>query len=161
MKEYISTIIYICIFSIVLELILPENKLKKYIGVLVSIIILLTLISPITTGLENKIVATISEVADNIEFTKEKTSVDFSKLENKVVLSNVKKELEKEMYTSLQKQIKNVTSIEITLNQEYEIEKIIVTAKDVSDVFSAYKITEYLSTTYNINNTLIEVVKEE
>jgi len=35
MSEYISTIIYICVFCIILELILPENKLKKYIGVLV------------------------------------------------------------------------------------------------------------------------------
>ena len=32
MKEYASTIIYICIFAIILELILPDNKLKKYVG---------------------------------------------------------------------------------------------------------------------------------
>ena len=39
MTQYVSTIIYICVFSIILELILPNNKLKKYVSVLVSLVI--------------------------------------------------------------------------------------------------------------------------
>ena len=161
MKEYISTIIYVCIFSIILELILPENKLKKYIGVLIGIIILLSLISPITYGIEDKIVATISEVTNSVEFESKNNSIDFSQLENKMVLLNVQRDLEARMFNDLNEDVCEVTSVEIKINNKYEIERIIVRAKNVNEVVSAYSITEYLSNTYNINNTLIDVIKEE
>ena len=42
MKEYISTILYVSIFSIILELILPDNKIKKYINSLIGLLIVIS-----------------------------------------------------------------------------------------------------------------------
>ena len=78
-----------------------------------------------------------------------------------MVLLNVQRDLEARMFNDLNEDVCEVTSVEIKINNKYEIERIIVRAKNVNEVVSAYSITEYLSNTYNINNTLIDVIKEE
>jgi len=167
MKEYISTIIYICIFSIILELILPDNKLKKYVNVLVAIVVILTLISPVLNFLENEdVIQTVSSAVASIksEVNIEEIEYDFEDYKNKMIFNNVKSNLEEELYTSLKKEFKNliqISGVEIELNDEYKIDKVIVTTGEFENLEMAKKIINFLQEEYNITDNIIEVAEEK
>lgn len=167
MKEYISTIIYICIFSVILELILPDNKLKKYVNVLVAIVVILTLISPVLNFLENEdVIQTVSSAVASIksEVNIEEIEYDFEDYKNKMIFNNVKSNLEEELYTSLKKEFKNliqISGVEIELNDEYKIDKVIVTTGEFENLEVAKKIINFLKEEYNITDNIIEVAEEK
>lgn len=167
MKEYISTIIYICIFSVILELILPDNKLKKYVNVLVAIVVILTLISPVLNFLENEdVIQTVSSAVASIksEVNIEEIEYDFEDYKNKMIFNNVKSKLEEELYTSLKKEFKNliqISGVEIELNDEYKIDKVIVTTGEFENLEVAKKIINFLKEEYNITDNIIEVAEEK
>ena len=72
MKEYISTIIYVAIFSIILELILPNSKLKKYITSLIGLLVVITVSTPVINFLKNEdVILAISTAIDEITISKE------------------------------------------------------------------------------------------
>ncbi len=165
MTEYISTIIYICIFSVILELILPENKLRKYVGVLVSLLIILTLISPIINLLENEqVIEVISSAIDNIQGKVQIKEYDFSNLQNKLIFSSVKEDIEDEIYTKCKEKWNtkfDVSKVKITLNDNYKIEDIDVYVNRLEEVASAADIIDYISYEYGIDASAINVIKEE
>ena len=163
MTEYISTIIYICVFCVILELILPENKLKKYIGVLVSLVIILTLISPVLNLFESEsVVATISSAVDSIKSKIEVKQYDFSNAKNRIILSSAKKNMENEIASNCkEKFVKyNVSKVRISLTEDYLIEDVDVYIKKLPEVRMAGEIIDYVSGTYNIQADLINVIKE-
>ena len=168
MSNYITTIIYICIFCIILELILPDNKFKKYIGVLISLVIILTLVSPLIDFLnEDKIVNVISNSIEDIKLnmtSSNNLSYDFSNYKDRIVLSSVKEKLENEIYTACKEKFLNdidITKVEISLNDNYEINEVNIYAKRVNGIFSAYKIINFVEEKYNIKDFLIQVIEED
>ncbi|MBR5227255.1 MAG: stage III sporulation protein AF [Clostridia bacterium] len=46
-KNYIISILYISAFAILLELFIPKNKIKKYISAMMSMLVILTIASPL------------------------------------------------------------------------------------------------------------------
>lgn len=165
MKEYISTIIYICIFSVILELILPDNKLKKYVNVLASLIVIMTLISPVVNVLNNNdVVEVISSTLDNIQDKTEVKEYNVSNIENRIIYSSVKEKLEEDIYTKCkQKWDKyfNIKKVEINLNKEYKLEEIQIYVCKISEVTSSAKLIDYISKEYEVNPRTIKVIKEE
>lgn len=166
MKEYISTIIYICIFCIILELILPNNKLKKYVGVLVSLILLLTLFKPVINVINSDaVVATISSALENIksDVNKKYKSYDFSDLKNKTILGSVKQQVEEELYNACKKEFDalNITKVNIELDNSYKIKKVVVKAKALDEIAKASNVIAYLENQYDIDGSTVEVIKEE
>ncbi len=163
MSEYISTIIYICMFCIILELILPENKLKKYIGVLVSLVIILTLISPVLNLFESEsVVATISNAVDSIKSKIEVKEYDFSNVKNKIILSSTRENMEEEIAAKCKQNFTkyNVSKVRITLTEDYLIEDIDIYVKNLPEVRVAGEIIDYVAGTYSIQADLINVIKE-
>lgn len=165
MSEYISTIIYICIFSVILELILPDNKLRKYVGVLVSLVIILTLISPIVNVLKNEdVTLAISSAISNIQSKVEVKGYDFNNLGNRLIFSTVKEELEDEIYTKCNEKFGakfEVSKVKILLNEEYKIEDIDVYVKRLEEVASAGQIIDYIASVYEIDASIVNVIKED
>ena len=51
-KQYITSIIYISIVGILIELFVPKTNLKKYISACFSLIVIFTIISPIINVLK-------------------------------------------------------------------------------------------------------------
>ena len=163
MGEYISTIIYICVFCIILELILPENKLKKYIGVLASLVIILTLISPALNLLESEsVVATISNAVDSIKSKIEVKEYDFSNVKNKIILSSTKQNIEDEIVSKCNEKFinYNISKVRITLMEDYSIDDIDIYVKNLPEVSVAGEIIDYVSGIYNIQADLINVIRE-
>lgn len=164
MSEYISTIIYICIFSIILELILPENKLKKYIGVLVSLLVILTLISPIINVLkEQNVIQVISSAIGNIQSKVEIKESKFNNLKNKFILSSVKKDLEQEIHTKCKGKLDakfGISKVKIALNEKYKLQSIDIYVKKLEEIASAKEIIEFVACEYEIEETIINVIRE-
>lgn len=164
MKEYISTIIYVCIFSVILEIILPNTKLKKYIATLVSVIVLVVIISPVIDIVKNEnVTEVISKTIENVsKSTKpyKDSSYDFSNYNDRVIFTSVKEELEEEIYNSVKGEFSNelkINSVDIKLNTKFEIDKIIVYVKNIYLLGNANSVITYLENKYNIPNNKIEV----
>ncbi len=164
MKEYISTIIYVCIFSVILELILPENKLKKYVGVLVSLVIIITLISPVIDVLKNEdVIATISSTIEDIQGKVETKKYDFNNLQNRLIFSSVKEKLEEEIYAKCKERFGlryGIKKVKITLDEEYKLENINIYVGNLPEVSLASEIIDYLSSSYEIDAGVINVIRE-
>ena len=164
MQEYISTIIYICIFSVILQLILPENKLKKYVGVLVSLIIILTLISPLVDVFNSdSVVATISSTLANIQSNIKTKEYNVKDMKSKIVLSSTRENIEQEIYTKCKERFDSkygINKVEIKLNESYNIEAIYVYVKKLPEVAWASEIIDYIANEYGINANVLNVIKE-
>lgn len=165
MQEYISIIIYICIFCIILELILPENKLKKYINVLASLIIILNLITPVINVLNSKnVIQVISSSIENIQSNIKTKEYDFNNVGNKLILSSVREELEQDISLKCKEEFENRCEIErvkIVLNKNYSLDRIDVYVNKLSEIVVAGEIIDYISIKYEITPSIINVVKEE
>lgn len=163
MKSYISTIIYICVFSIILELILPNSKLKKYIATLIGLLIIITLITPVFDFLKNNNITevisnTLNKVADNN--LEQKYKYDFSNLQNKMILNRTKESIEEDILKScIQKFDKKIKKVNIKLNDKYNIESIKVYVENIEEIYLANQIMEYITDKYNVQNEYIEVIK--
>lgn len=163
MKNYISTIIYICIFSIILELILPESKLRKYIATVIGLLIIITLVTPVFNFLKNDnvvevISSTLNKVASNN--VDKKNKYDFSNLQNKMILNRTKENIEEDILKSCtQKFDGKVKKVSIKLNDKYNIESIKVYVSDMEEIYLASQIMEYITDEYNVQNEYIEVIK--
>ncbi len=165
MSNYISTIIYICVFCIILELILPENKLKKYIGVLVSLVIILTLVSPLVNLFESEqVIATISEAVDSIKSKIEIKQYDFSNLKGRIIFSSTKENIEREIINSCTEKFSikyEIRKVKINLTEDYIIQDIDIYVKKLPEVSMAGEIIDYVSKKYNISAELINVIREK
>lgn len=164
MSEYISTIIYICVFCIILELILPENKLKKYIGVLVSMVIILTLISPVLNLFESEnVIATISGAIEGVKSKVEVKEYNFIDVKNRIILSSTRENIEEEIASKCKEKFDakyGISKVRITLTDDYLIDDIDIYVKNLPEVREAGEIIDYISGMYNIQAELINVIKE-
>lgn len=166
MKEYIATIIYICIFSIILELILPNSKLKKYIATIISLLVIITIISPVINFLKNEdVTEVISKALDNVSNIESKTyEYDFSDFQDKMVLTRTKENIEQDILDKCKSKFKEnitVTDVVVELNAKYNIEGIKVYVEKLEDVYTANKIMTYVTGEYNVGNEYIEVIQKE
>jgi len=165
MSEYISTIIYICIFSVILELILPNNKLRKYVGVLVSLLVILTLISPIISMLKNdNVTQVISSAIEDIQSKVQIQEYNFNNLQNRLIFSTVKEDLEEDIYKKLKEKHDSefgVVKVKLSIDEEYKIKAIDVYVRCLEEVASAAKIIDFISYEYEIDARIINVIKEE
>lgn len=165
MKDYISTIIYISIFSIILELILPSNKLKKYISSLMGVLVILTIASPVVNFLKNdNVILAISNAIDEISISNENvTNYDFSKQKNRIINDSVKAKLEEEIESSCKEKLDeyNIKNVSISLNEKYAVDEINIVAADIDNVEDARKIINYIIDTYNVQEQVINIIKGE
>lgn len=165
MKEYISTIIYISIFSVILELILPNNKLKKYIASLVGILVILIIASPLIDILKNdNVVLAISTAIEEISMSSgDMTHYDFTKEKNRIINNSVRNRLEQEIMSNLTNNFSEfvIKRVDILLNSDYVVEGISVTAKNITDVKDASKIINYLTEEYNVKEQVINIIRGE
>lgn len=165
MKEYISTIIYISIFSIILELILPNNKLKKYITSLIGLLVVIVISNPVINFLKNEdVILALSTAIDEISMPNEKfKSYDFSKDRNRIISGSVKEKLETTIKETCDNELSEymINKVRITLDEEYKVEEINITASNILDVEDARRIINHITETYNVQEQVINIIKGE
>ena len=142
---------------------MPNNKLKKYVGVLVSLIVLITLFKPVINLMNsNNVITTISNVLDGIRDTAniKYNTYDYSNLKDRTIFGSVKENIEKELLTSCKEKFDslNITKVEVELDDSYKLNKVKVKAKNLEYVANASEVIEYLEKEFGLEGTLIEVV---
>lgn len=165
MKEYISTIIYVAIFSIILELILPSNKLKKYITGLMGLLVVIVIASPVLNFLKDgDVILALSTAIENIGVTEDTyATYDFSKQRDKMISSSVKERLEDTIYESCVNKFPgfNVKGVNIEIDEEYKVKEINAVVKNIDTVEDARQIINHITETYNVQEQVINIVKGE
>ena len=129
-KEYITSILYISIFAVILELFLPKTKIKKYISSIISLLIILAIVSPVFNVLKEEKVeqaldSAIFALSNIASATGNSNSFDFSEYKNKIIVSRVKLSLEQEMlqvFKEKAQDVANICSVDIELDEMYKIE---------------------------------------
>lgn len=133
-KEYVTSILYIAIFGIILELFLPNSKLKKYVSTFISLVIIITIISPIFNvlkddNIEKALDNALLAISNNTSVVKGESNIDFSKYMNTTIVSRVKENLEQELYNSFSEKLEKITTVErveVNLDSNYQIEEVVV-----------------------------------
>ena len=164
MKEYITTLIYVSVFSILLELIIPETKLKKYISTIISLVILILVVTPIVNVVKaENILEVLAGKVDEINFniTNSSKEYDVNLYNNESISSSVKQRIEEDIYINCKKQEFNVVMVDVSLTDEYLITDVNIYVKDISNVDDARDIIRYVTDTYNLKKNYINIIKVE
>ena len=170
MVECISTwaknIAIAVIISTLIMMILPDNKNKKYIKVIVGIYILFCVISPVSSkviNIDDYDIGNYVKVNDETNQNKNYISTVNEEFENKMI-ENIKEELKNIGFKSDNVSIKfdkdyNLIEIKISNVKKYkEINKIEITTKDNNEKISSLeeqKIKENFSKKYSIDKNKI------
>lgn len=164
MKEYIRTLIYVSVFSIILEIILPETKLKKYISTMISLLVVLVTISPIIKFIKNEdILAVISETYNSIDINIEdgKSYGNNEMYSNEQIRLNTKRKLELDMLNKCNEKGYLVNRVEVNLTNEYLISEVNIYISNIDTVNDAKKIINYIEDIYDLKKQVINIVKGE
>ncbi len=164
MKEYITTLIYVSVFSILLELIVPENKLKKYISTIVSLVILVLVITPLINVVkEENILEVLAGKVDEMNFniTNDSREYDVDLYNNEDLTSTVKNKIEEDIYDNCKEQDFNVAMVDVGLTNEYLITDVNIYVNNLSNVDDAREIIRYVTETYNLKKNYINIIKVE
>ena len=170
MVECISTwaknIAIAVIISTLIMMILPDNKNKKYIKVIVGIYILFCVISPVSSkviNIDDYDIGNYVKVNDETNQNKNYISTVNEEFENKMI-ENIKEELKNIGFKSDNVSIKfdkdyNLIEIKISNVKKYKkINKIEITTKDNNEKISGLeeqKIKENFSKKYSIDKNKI------
>lgn len=136
-KGFVITLVTMLILISAIELISPENSMKKYIRFVLGCILIAVMISPLINFLGDGEELLVSKIDSFLSIPKEETEVSSSFEESKdtrseVVLNNIEYNLNrllKEQYNDSDFKVKIQGDIDMD-NIEYSIEKIEVGVKD-------------------------------
>lgn len=168
-KNYVTSILYIAIFAIILELFLPNTKLKKYVSAFISLLIIFTIVSPIfdilksdkiESVLDNALLA-ISNNSNTINKDKQ-GDLNFSEYMNTAIVSRVKANLEDELFTKFSKNLKDVTTVQkvdVQLDENYIIEEVVVYVSDGS-ISMAKLVLDRIISEYDIPSNMLKVINK-
>lgn len=169
-KEYVVKILYIVIFGGLLELIIPNNKLKQYIVSIISLLVIITMLSPVINVLKNetvdKTIKTAIETLSSDINSKQESEIkyDFSKYMNNIITESTKERLEQEIMENIQNDtnLNKIESVNVILNEEYVVKKIEIYVNKLNNIDKAKyisRIIEKISESYNIPKAVIAVIE--
>lgn len=166
MQEYIRTLIYVSVFSIILEVILPETNLKKYISTMIALLIVFVTISPIINLFKSEdLLETITNTYENMEFNVDINNnflnEEMSMYSNKQIKYNVKRKIELDILNRYNEKGVMVNKVEVVLNDEYLIETVNIYASDVNTVDEAKELMNDLIEEYKLEKKCINIIKGE
>lgn len=162
-KLWINSMLCIGIFVLFIKLIIPNNNLKKYIYSLIGIITIITVISPIMDLLNDDTIETsINQVINDI--SENDTSIDsaninkYQDLNNQAVKKGFIDKLSSDIKTKLENKGVTVKDIEVTLDNEYGIDKIdIKVEKYSSSCPDSSSVITFVKNEYDINSSEVKV----
>lgn len=162
-KLWINSMLCIGIFVLFIKLIIPNNNLKKYIYSLIGIITIVTVISPVMDLLnDDSIETSLNQVINNI--SENDTSIEsaninkYQDLNNQAVKKGFIDKLSSDIKTKLENKGVTVSEIEITLDNEYGIEKVdIKVEKYSSSCPNSNSVISFVKNEYDINSSEVKV----
>ena len=171
MQSYIQSLIYISIFVVIVELILPSSNLKRFVAVIVSLIVIITIISPIHNFANEDAMQNLNNVINaisnpsNFQDKIESTDIDISKYSSKTILSRFKMNLEKSMLNALKSDLKDNVSIDnvsIILDNKSQIQEIKIYISNIKEdnIQNITNILDGILSKYNVPKDLLTIIKK-
>lgn len=162
MKDYIIGILYVAVFSLLIELILPNTKLKKYILTFVSLLLIINIIAPVVEILKAKNVEDVlKDITDKIgkeaDINIENSSYDFSKYS---LTDSVKEKIEKSIKEKFGEN--RIQDVNILLDKEYKVEDVEIHIARGIEKMSNIEVSNFiqsLSDEYNIVQSKIKLIE--
>lgn len=162
MREYIMTLIYISVFSIVLEVILPETKLKRYISSMIALTVIIVAMSSVIRFIKQEdVVSVLSNAYQNInlDFAGNWQQVEGSSEEQ--IKSSVKRKVELDILNRYNDNEVFVNKVEVDLTDEYKIKEVNIYVSDIKTVNEAKDIMRSVTEDYDLKDGYINVIKGE
>lgn len=169
-KTYMEELIFMAVFIVIIELILPKGNMKKYVYSISGVIIILLIISPIfntnseisiTNAIDN-VIQTISN-ANKIELA-ENDIDNFNNFKNEIMTETVKEKIEIDIKEKLLIIGLEVDSIDIEVNDKYQFDKITIYIKSLGEnknnsISKASEAISIVANTYKIENSKITITE--
>lgn len=171
MQSYIQSLIYISIFVVIVELILPSSNLKRFVVVIVSLIVIITIISPIHNFANEDAMQNLNNVINaisnpsNFQDKIESTDIDISKYSSKTILSRFKMNLEKSILKALKSDLKDNVSVDdvnIILDNKSQIQEIKIYISNIKEdnIQNITNILDGILSKYNVPKDLLTIIKK-
>lgn len=156
MSAWAEQIVLAIVVATIIELILPENKNKKYIQMVIGVYILFNIISPIMKNKEQLSIDNYytENYTTNSEYVVDQTSMDkrIERIYIEELGKNVKSKFEENGYTVSKCEVNAVLD---TSKKNAGIHSITVKIKDEIDNLDAIKIKEEIATEFEIDEDKI------
>lgn len=166
-RNWINILLCLGIFITIIQLIMPKNKLRKYIYSLVGIITIITIVSPVMNLLKNEnMEESLKQVISNID-TGENKNLDVQKYKEaseSAVKTSFVNSLKVDVKNKLSQNGIEVIKTEIFVDSEYNIEKVEINIKKLNEenskLSSVTDVVKYLNEEYDIDLSKIIVIEE-
>lgn len=144
---YIKTIVVFLIFSAFTEMVMPDNKFKKYISIIIGFLMIIIILNPILGMLkENKMdFSQILENKQSVLISSDFNQDDYEAQQNQMVITIFKDEMNKKISESLKLENAEIINVETIVNEDSQSEGygqitgINITAKKGSENFVQMK----------------------
>ena len=166
-RNWINMLLCLGIFTTILQLVMPKNKLRKYIYSLIGIVTIITIASPFINFFENKEMdVALKQVISNID-ENEFENIDEQKykdLNQDVVKESFISSLKLDIESKLSSIGVGVIKSDIFLDSDYNIEKIEINIKKIDnkniEISSVTDVVKYINEEYDVDFSRIIVVEE-
>ena len=143
-SSWAQQIIFAVIIGVIIQMLLPEGKSKKYIKIVIGVYVLFSVINP---GVGKDIDLNLENLALNIETNTSETEVNTGDSINEIYVTN----LNQDVISKLKNKGYGCEKVELKTNDKYEIESL--------KVIGIYELNEEEET--ENNTTINEVVINE
>lgn len=162
-RNWINILLCLGIFTTIIQLVMPSNKLRKYIYSLIGVVTIITIVSPFVNFLENNdMEVALKQVISNIDET-EFENVDEQKYKDitkeaikESFISSIKLDVENKLANSGV----NVKNCNVFVDNDYNIEKVEINInKENNGISKVTDIVKYINQEYDIDFSKIIVVE--
>lgn len=166
-RNWINVLLSLGIFTTIIQLVMPKNKLRKYIYSLIGIVTIITIVSPVVNFFENEnMEVALKQVISNIDDT-EFENIDELKYQN-ITQNAIKEGFIESLKIDIESKLANsgveVTSCNIFVDTNYNIEKIEINIENIdkknAGISSVTEVVKYVNEEYNVDFSKIVVVEE-
>ena len=164
MREYITTLLLVSIFSIIVSFILPETKLKKYITVIIGIILVSIIVEPIITFVKgDNVIRTLSmkieEINDAINGnTKE---VNSNLYNTEMARKTVEDKLKKDILNICSEEKITVKGVTVSMTNEYLVSSVNIYISNTVPKDKEIEFKKIIIDKYYLSEDCINIIKGE
>lgn len=166
-RNWINILLCLGIFTTILQLVMPNNKLRKYIYSLIGVVTIITVVSPFINLMKNKnMESAIMQVVANIDETKIENidEVKYKAVNQNAIKENFISSLKQDISSKLKQEGVDVIKSNVFLDSNYNIEKIEINIKkiekNVTQISTITEVVKYINKEYDVDFSKIIVVEE-
>ncbi len=168
-KAFVEQMIYISIVAILIEMILPKGRIKKYVHIILSLFVLLNIVSPIINVIaDSDINKTIDNVIATVSGDLDISNVnieEYNSYKNTKVNQTLKSSLEKDLKAKLKDEGVTLINVEVQIDDKYIFDEIKVNIENLGltgekKINKISEIIEFVANEYEIEEGKVRIIEE-